>query len=387
MIAVPPVHLIDDGELDSVRALLEQLGADFERTSGASARVPVQHPETLLITSATLARSLRIQRSVKGSVPRATWLVFVWDPTESQRSALRASGFDFLVRMPVHEAALRVLVQRALFRGSDSRRAPRVVCGQGVTFKTGFWRQKATLIDLSLRGCRLLCSRPVMEKSEINVQLPKPLAGGRALDLLGQVVRVASEEAECESEGECFVGVRFAPIEGDARKRLQAVLAEHVLGPAPLRKNRVSKSVQQRRGPAPSVVDPATRVTERPTRTHRRSVYTKKVTAMEGGNAYLVMCRDISTGGMRIEPVEGLCVGGRLKLAIQLSARDEPFLVEASVLRDDHAQGLALQFIWTDSASRQRMQGLLDKLPAIEALQSDSKNQGTIIAERLPDGG
>ena len=141
MKADAPVLLLDDGELEPVRVLLEQLGADFERLSGSSARVPVPRPETLLVTTAALARRLAIKREVRAAVPRATWIAFVSNEPPAENAPLQAAGFDFLIREPVHPAALRVLVSRALFRGADARRAPRVACGHPVTFKTGFWRQ------------------------------------------------------------------------------------------------------------------------------------------------------------------------------------------------------------------------------------------------------
>ena len=385
------VLLIDDGELElvPVRNLLDQLGADFERLCGSSARVPVQHPGTLLITSAALARSLRIERAVTGSVPRATWIAFISDESAEQKSSLRIAGFDFLIRGPVHPVALRVLLQRALFRGPDGRRAPRVACGHPATYKTGLWRQKATLIDLSPRGCRLLISKPLKEQCEIRLQIAKELAGGRELELMGHVVRVVPAERECGRAGETVVGVRFALVEGDTRTRLRALLAERVLGPAvlpsalsPARPGlppaRERSDVER---PVGSAVHAAP---ERPARVHKRALYEKKVTAMEGNDAYMLMCRDISVGGMRIEPIEGLAVGSRLELAIQLSAREEPFLVETSVVRDDGEHGLALKFEWIAPEPQARIRELLAKLPSIEALQDDSSRQGTILAQRLP---
>ncbi|MBM4337846.1 MAG: PilZ domain-containing protein, partial [Deltaproteobacteria bacterium] len=121
----------------------------------------------------------------------------------------------------------------------------------------------------------------------------------------------------------------------------------------------------------------------RPARLDRRASYAKKLTAMESGNAYMVMCRDISERGMRIEPVAGLEVGSRLELAIALSARDEPFLVAASVVRDDGERGLALHFDWVEPDAQERLKALLAKLPAIEALQDDARCQGIVPAQRL----
>ncbi|MBM4337273.1 MAG: PilZ domain-containing protein, partial [Deltaproteobacteria bacterium] len=283
-----PILVIDDGELDSACAILEQLGADFERLPGSSARAPVRHPETLLLSSEARARSLRMQRAAVGSNPRATWIAFAAEGSETPMPALSAAGFDFLVREPVHPTALRVLLQRALYRGPDARHAPRVAFGKPVTFKTGAWRETAILIDLSPSGCRLLTPRPAKERSEIAVALPATLAGGATLELLGHVVRVSSAELECGRIGETTVGVRFAPLDPSTRERLAAVLAERVLGPALLAADAV-----------PGESEP------RPPRLYRRASYAKKLTAMESGNAYMVMCRDISERGMRIEPVAG----------------------------------------------------------------------------------
>ena len=388
MNANTPVLLLDDGELESMRNLLEQLGVEFERLDGASTRTPVPHPEILLITSEALARSLSIRRAVTGSIPRPTWIVFVNDDSPAQKASLQAAGFDFLIREPVHPAALRVLVQRALFRGADARRAPRVICGHPATYKAGLWRHKATLLDLSPRGCRLLVSGLVKEKSEISIQIPRELAGGRALDLVGHVVRVAPAERECGRDGETIVGVRFAPVEGETRTRLRAVLAERVLGPAVLPTAWKSPASGPRPERAPSDAShpvktsrPAAR--QRPTRRFKRARYGRKVAAMEGEDVYMLMCQDISVGGMRVEPVDGLAVGSSLDLAIQISAREEPFLVEASVVRDDGELGLALQFSWIAPESQARLQELLAKL--IEALQEDLRRQGTILAQRVPD--
>jgi len=82
--------------------------------------------------------------------------------------------------------------------------------------------------------------------------------------------------------------------------------------------------------------------------------------------------------------VEGLAVGARVDLAIQVSAREEPFLVEAMVVRDDGESGLALRFEWIAPESQARLLSLVANLPSIEALQDDGQQQGTILAQRLP---
>jgi hypothetical protein len=186
------------------------------------------------------------------------------------------------------------------------------------------------------------------------------------------------------------VGVRFAPFEGDIRTRLRAVLAERVLGPAVLTTvlspARPGLPPARERDDVGRAAKSAVRAApQRPTRVRRRVRYEKTVAAMEGTDAYILMCRDVSVGGMRIEPIDGLAVGSRLELAIQLSAPAEPIPVEASVVRDDGELGLALKFEWIAPGPKARLRELLAKLPSIEALQDDSSRQGTILAQRLPD--
>ena len=195
------------------------------------------------------------------------------------------------------------------------------------------------------------------------------------LEIVGHAVRVVPAEQECGRDGETIVGVRFAPVEGDTRTRLRALLAERVLGPAILSASAAKSSLDVPRADAMS--------RQHPTRAHRRAAYGRKVTAMTGNDGYMLMCRDLSVGGMRIEPVEGLAVGSRLELAIQLSPREEPFLVDATVLRDDGELGLALQFAWVATEGQQRLVERLARLPAIEGLQDDSRRQGTFLAQRL----
>lgn len=344
MTASSAVALVDDGELDAVAVLLEQLGVDFDRLSSGAARSRLPQPERLLVTTAPLAHSLRIQRVASPSSPRAAWIAFVQGESRTQRAILQKAGFDFLVREPVHPTALRVLLQRAVFSGPEGRRSPRVACGHAVTWKTGLFRQHGTLVDLSLRGCRLLASKALKEKAAITVQIPRELAGGRALDLPGHVVRSAPADCEGGSSTEHSVGIRFAPLEGEVRNRLRVVLAERVLGPAVL-PAAAPLPAAPARAPAvrPREPDPGHTPSQQKRRS-RRGRYERKIAAMEGDEAYMLLCRDISSGGMRIDPAEGLGVGAKLDLAIQVSPREEPFLVETTVLRDDGERGLALRF-------------------------------------------
>ena len=109
MSSVSPVLVIDDGELESLRALLEELGAEATHLGSADA-AGMSPPSRLLVVTARAAHALRLERPLAPSPDRATWIAFVSGDSKTQRNLLQKAGFDFLVREPVHPAALRVLL-------------------------------------------------------------------------------------------------------------------------------------------------------------------------------------------------------------------------------------------------------------------------------------
>ena len=379
--APPPVLLIDDGELASVRLLLEELGADVETVAASRPPNTLPQPSRLLIATARAAHALRIERTLTPSPSRATWMAFVTGDSKTQRNALQKAGFDFLIREPVHPTALRVLFQRALFRGSNTRRAQRVACGHPVRYRTGLWPRNGTLIDLSPRGCRLLVDKELAEKAALQITISKELAGGKALRLRGHAVRVSPAGREGGVAAEFSVGVRFGALDDKTATRLRAVLAERVIGPTALEAAIPFTPAEAR--PSDGRPTSADVLKGRRRRVNARRPYRKPVRAVDGGESYMILCLDLSVGGMRIEPIEGLGLDSKLALAIQLSAREEPVLVEATVVRDDGEQGLALRFDWMAPESRRKIERLVDTLPSIQGLQADTKKQGTILAQRV----
>ena len=247
-----------------------------------------------------------------------------------------------------------------------------------VRYRTGFWRRTATLVDLSPRGCRLLISGSLKEKTAIRVHLPRELAGGKSLELSGHAVRVAPAAREGGVAREFSVGVRFGTLNEKIQKRLRAALAERVIGPSSF-----GQAVPFTPTPAESRPPAASTPPPRRKRVNRRAKFRRQITAIEGKDSYMILCLDLSVGGMRIEPVEGLTKGAKLNLAIQLAGPREPVMVETTVVRDEGENGLALRFDWLSQESRGRIERLLATLPAIEPLQDEARRQGTILATRL----
>ena len=98
----------------------------------------------------------------------------------------------------------------------------------------------------------------------------------------------------------------------------------------------------------------------------------------------VLVARDLSMGGMRVEKESGLSLGDRLHLAIYGDADDEPFLVWATVDRDDGDRGLLLTFDAVASEVGSKLEQVVVNLPAVESLHDDeARAMGTVVTEIL----
>lgn len=122
------VMVIDDGELEDVREVLDELEVEYCWIRPACAEgVKTQAPSRLLVTTARHA--LRVAPMEAERACRPTRMAVLDDGAKSVCDALRQRGFDTLVRRPVHPVALRLLLLRALFVGEERRVAKRVAVG------------------------------------------------------------------------------------------------------------------------------------------------------------------------------------------------------------------------------------------------------------------
>jgi hypothetical protein len=119
-------------------------------------------------------------------------------------------------------------------------------------------------------------------------------------------------------------------------------------------------------------------------RRKRRGSYEKKVPAFGTRALRVLVARDLSAGGMRVERFTGLEVGDRLHLAVYGAAEHEPFLVWATVHRDDGANGLALIFDQVSPQLAEQLEKVVADLPAVESLHDDEAHaMGTVVTEIL----
>lgn len=388
----PTILILDDGELDDVAELLERLGEPFVRLRGGAIPERVPTPTRLLV--ATARRAGWAEEAVSGR-SHAVRVAVVQEDSYTLRSRLRRLGFDWLVRRPVHPHALRLVLLRALFEGRDRRTRHRLPVGTPVHLRAGLRRREAVMLDLSETGCRLLCRDRLTPGRRVAVHVPREATGERGLTLSARVVRSTLHEDEGFA-----CGVVFERLSRDARVRLLRLLQERAQGPAampqPRRRARraprapdpgdvvrpVDTGASARaEGPDAEDTEPLALAASHERRKHRRAAYRELVRG-EGDEAHLALVgRDLSVGGMRIEPHPALREGERLVLHLYGEASEEPLCVSGCVARDQGREGLAIRFDSVPPDVARRIEALVAGLPAVESLAGgEAEALGAIVS-------
>jgi hypothetical protein len=354
-------------------------------------------------------------------------IAVVTEDSNTLRAMLRRVGFDLLLRRPIHPVALRLVLLRALYAGEEKRREERLPVGLDVQFRSGFWRKKALLADISQRGCRLLAEQALSAGARLTLPLPKELSPD-GLALACKVVRVG---AKPEADGRIEIGLAWENLSKDKVLAVREVLRRlteaagmeeaRVLGsrarsapaaaPAPAKPaapattaTRAATPPPGKRalpppgGPAPVAASPAstaasvTRATpaqepaSAPSRTpgerrqHSRAAYEKQIARLDDEANSVLLGRDLSVGGMRVEYHENLEIGDVLELAVYVSPREEPILVKARVAHDT-GDGLGLAFEGLPASVGARLEKLIARLPSVESLQGgEASGLGSVVS-------
>ena len=358
----PRVLLLHDGELADVRALLEELG--LEIFEGAGAASPCE-PWRVVVSTPRRLPDLR----PPGDAPLPVRIVVLNGDARTLRSHLRRVGVDFLVRRPFHPATLRLLLLRSLYRGSEKRRKPRVSVGAEVRMRVGLRRHPAILAELSAAGCRLFARRPLRRGDKLGVHLPAEVTGGRALRVRGEVVRV--QAAPGQGADACDTAVVFRGVSARAAAQLEAAVARHASAPAAL-------AGPSEAGAAPQGVA-AAREGER--RGSARRAFSRRVIALGEEAARVLIGRDLSLGGLRVEQGAPLKVGERVRLALHGGGDSLPLVVAAEVVRDDGERGFVLRFARLGGDGRRYVERMLEGLPVLS--DACAEGGGLLVSELL----
>lgn len=368
----PQALIVHDGELEDVAALLDELGAPWRELRGDG-----EAPEAAAGCPLVLATPRRMLEwlSAPGEQagPRPVAIAVLQSDSRSLRAKLRRADVHYLVRRPVHPAALRLLLLHALYRGPERRRAERMSVGVPVRYRAGFWRRRAILSDLSMRGCGLLLRERLETAGPLRVYLPPALGAGRTLALRGRVVR--SAPAPGDEAGGWTTAVQFEDMAADAERRLRNAVMVHACGPASL------PELGDAGGPAQAGEADRDALGDRRAEPRRR--FSRRVITLAEEASGVVMGRDLSRGGMRIEPGLEASVGDTLRLALPLDAGETPLVVEARVARDDGERGLVLRFENLSEPADMRLKRMLSYLPICASHPDPDADYADLVVSQL----
>ncbi len=387
----PVLLLHDPGELDDVAVLLRTLGVPFEERVGDAASGAIPLPSDLLVATGRRALQLPPPPKDRPDETGPARIAVVSSESPRLRAGLREAGFELLVHRPVHPTALRLLLLRFLYRGPEKRRDPRVAVGSEIRYRMMLIWRRAMLVELSTGGCRLLLSRTIRAGRRILVEVPDLTVVGSPLRIVGRVIRA---NAVGPTDPSVAVAIEFVGLGDAERDRLQRIVAEHARGPATLPLGReLDHPVPISSEPVaelPSEEDLAAAAVEaaQPSgaerRQHPRAPYEQRVVTLGEEAAHVVMGRDLSVGGIRIEAHGGLERGQKVSLALHGGALPVPVVVKGSVSRDDGDGGLVIQFDKLSAAQRGALEKLLADLGTIESLAPGGAGGGAVVTRILP---
>ncbi|MGE4606430.1 MAG: PilZ domain-containing protein [Myxococcota bacterium] len=446
------VLLVDDGELDDIQQILESLGIDFERFRGGAVPSDLAPPTDLLVSTPRCIDAIRIFADDFAADP-PTRIVVVNEDSGSLRAELREIGFDYLARRPVHPEALRLLVAHCVYRGEERRAEPRVPVGFEISFRSGVLSRRATLADLSTRGCRLLSPYPLDAGKRVCVTLPEAVGATEALVIEGTILRNHFDE-QLGLDGLYAAAVQFEDISPEIRNELVWILEDKVSGPPTLpsdarvrdahsgvaanrahpgatrrlasepgrhRRRAFRETVAASCPPDPRSEDSCVAATGLPNegtstedlfsaqltidvdvrmaaqhadtiadrvsierRSTGRRPYGAKVPAFGTRVLRILIGRDLSPGGMRIEYNPSLELGDRLHLAIYGLPSDDPLIVWGTLTRDDCELGMGIEFDDVHPIVTEQLEKTIGSLPSVESLRDDaSAATRTVLTEIL----
>jgi len=390
--ACPVLLLGDSGELDDVASVLRSLGVCFEERQNAEAAGPVPLPRDLLVATARRALALPPPPAGRLEARGPARVAVVASDSPDLRTGLRGAGFELLVRRPVHPTALRLLLLRLLYRGPERRSELRVSVGATTRYRRALLWRRAILTELSAGGCRLLAPRALRAGSKVDLEIPDPDSPGAPVRMLGRIVRC---NAMSPTDPTFTLALQFIRVGDAVHQRLVQIVEAYGRGPVSLADGWDLEDVAAERiAPEAVAMEPETAElaladpkpplgAER--RSSQRPSYVTRVVTLGEEAAQVLMARDLSTGGIRVEPHGGLERGQRLALALHGIGLEVPIVVRGSVFRDDGDAGLVIRFDPLSGVQRDGLEKLMAGLAGIEALGPSGAGAESVLARILDE--
>jgi hypothetical protein len=342
---LPRVALLDDGELDDVRAALRALGV----AHCDARRATIGEVVPILLSTPTHARALA---AGCGEVPPHHLHAVIGAGDDAS-----AAPCDLALVRPIESSVLRLLTRRPDLAASQERRlSTRVALGTQVWVSVGDDRREVTIARISIGGCGLISPALLRTGARVSIELPPELSAPRRLVLSGEVL--GSRELST-GDGTTFdVSVAFRALDLVDRVTLRALMARHAIDFRPSvegSSGRGDRGLRERALP--------------PGRDRRRSLrrrFQQRVMGVKDGVAHVLLARDLSSGGLRVEWNEQLAPGDQIKVAVFGAFDTAPLLALAVVERDDDADGCYLRFGALDEEIEDRLDALIDSLAPLD---------------------
>lgn len=352
--------IVHDGELEDVQAAFVELGLPFTEHRSDSRSLDPEGSWDLVVGTPHSLISLLLPRE-----HRSVRIAVTDHDSRTLRSSLQRAEVDLVIRRPVHPAVLRGVILHGLYRGVERRRTQRVGVGAPVRYRLGWRRPTAVLADLSMGGCRLLLDERLETGRAFTLRVPVDLAGGRPFTLRARALHARSDDRR--EGGRQVLRCRFESLTPYQSRRLRKTVERYQAGPARFEPMLSGSG-------APSSTEEGDR------RADVRHGIEQRVVELNEEAARILMGRDVSLGGMRVDPNPRLRVGRDVRLAIYLEDSDQPLLVDARVDRDDGDSGLALRFHALDSIDVQRLRRRLESPPVL-ASEGPTGETGYVLSE------
>jgi hypothetical protein len=394
METAPSVLLLDDGELDPVQSLLEELGCSFVRVRGGGLDDEPPCPRELIIATARraiahlrpiderLADEIDELDPVSDSKPEwtPTRIAVVREDSWQLRAQLRLLGFDFLVRLPIHPKALRVLLLRTLSNGPERRRSARFPVGASASVHSQKRSREVLLREISRHGCQLVSNSSDSLGHQVQLEISSEITQGPAICLPGNVVRQV-KETRADKTTQFVTALEFDALPAPGKAGLERLLTHYSNG---LSHPEITHDWDQLTDAGKPDEEQEEPDVER--RSTPRKSYGQEVVHGQDVHRQSLIGKDLSLGGMRIEPRSGLEPGDTLRLAFFAAGTEEPFTISARVTRHEPNHGTALQFDPMSAELEAMLEQLITGLPPVEALQDgESEAMGAVLAEILSD--
>jgi hypothetical protein len=360
----PSVVLLDDGELERVRVILERLGVEFALCRRVADAAAVPRARDLLVSTGRRALAMPELGERPATEAPPLWLCIHGQDFDELRAKLRALGVSYLVHSAVDQESLRLLIEMLLHGQHDRRTASRLPVGCEVSVRVDRALQFGKLLDLSRGGARLRTETALAVGDRVDVELPQELRGRALAKLSGRVARVERCPAPGGRSG-FSVAVELEPLSPEAARDLDAIL---------------------------SGANPATRISalsaprKRERRSTERRAYRRRVAALsaaDAGTPRVALGHDLSVAGIRIARQPGLMKGMQVAIGLYGAEGGVPLALDAEVVADHGPRGLGLAFRRVSAEQRGALEKLVAALPLLESLASDGDGGPALIVSSV----